>query len=102
VTLPIWGILLMRAVATITLVIFSIWIFSQPAFADKRVALVIGNSAYKNVNRLKNPANDAAAVVAMFKTAGFDSVDLRQDLNVVEMHALCASLATRRAMPMWQ
>jgi uncharacterized caspase-like protein len=75
----------MRAVATITLVIFSIWIFSQPAFADQRVALVIGNSAYKNVNRLKNPANDAAAVVAMFKTAGFDSVDLRQDLNVVEM-----------------
>jgi uncharacterized caspase-like protein len=55
------------------------------AHADKRVALVIGNSAYKNVNRLKNPANDAAAVVAMFKTAGFDSVDLRQDLNVVEM-----------------
>jgi Caspase domain len=55
------------------------------AYADKRVALVIGNSAYKNVNRLKNPANDAAAVVAMFKTAGFDAVDLRQDLNVVEM-----------------
>jgi uncharacterized caspase-like protein len=55
------------------------------AYADKRVALVIGNSAYKNVNRLKNPANDAAAVVAMLKTAGFDSVDLRQDLNVVEM-----------------
>ena len=52
---------------------------------DKRVALVIGNSAYKNVNRLKNPANDATAVVAMFKAAGFDSVDLRQDLNVVEM-----------------
>src|SRR5882724_3068232 len=75
----------MRTVATTILVIFSIWIFSQPAFADKRVALVIGNSAYKNVNRLKNPANDAAAVVAMFKTAGFDSVDLRQDLNVVEM-----------------
>ena len=55
------------------------------AHADKRVALVIGNSAYKNVNRLKNPANDAAAVVAMLKTAGFDSVDLRPDLNVVEM-----------------
>jgi uncharacterized caspase-like protein len=55
------------------------------AYAEKRVALVIGNSAYKNVNRLKNPANDAAAVVAMFKTAGFDLVDLRQDLNVVEM-----------------
>ena len=75
----------MRAVATTILAIFSIWIFSQPAFADKRVALVIGNSAYTNVNRLKNPANDAAAVVAMLKTAGFDAVDLRQDLNVAEM-----------------
>src|SRR6266702_2909534 len=75
----------MRAVATTILAIFSIWIFIQPAFADKRVALVIGNSAYTNVNRLKNPANDAAAVVAMLKTAGFDAVDLRQDLNVAEM-----------------
>ncbi len=37
------------------------------AHAEKRVALVIGNSAYKNVARLHNPANDAAAVVAMFK-----------------------------------
>ena len=55
------------------------------AYADKRVALVIGNSAYKNVNRLKNPANDAAAVVAMFKRAGFDSVDSKLDLNIVEM-----------------
>ena len=43
------------------------------AYAEKRVALVIGNSAYKNVTRLQNPANDAAAVVGMFKKAGFDS-----------------------------
>ncbi len=55
------------------------------AHADKRVALVIGNSGYKNVARLKNPVNDAAAVVAMFKKAGFDTVDSRLDLSVVEM-----------------
>jgi uncharacterized caspase-like protein len=55
------------------------------AYADKRVALVIGNSAYKNVGQLKNPANDAAAVVGMFKKAGFDSVDLKLDLSVVDM-----------------
>jgi len=29
------------------------------ALADKRVALVIGNSTYKNVGPLDNPANDA-------------------------------------------
>jgi uncharacterized caspase-like protein len=75
----------MRAIAAVVLAIWSTWLFTQPAFAEKRVALVIGNSAYKNVARLRNPANDAAAVVAMFKKAGFDAVDLRQDLNVVEM-----------------
>ena len=55
------------------------------AHAEQRVALVIANSAYKNVARLQNPANDAKAVVAMFKAAGFDSVDLRSDLNVADM-----------------
>ena len=55
------------------------------AYAEKRVALVIGNSAYKSVAKLKNPANDAGAVAGMFKRAGFDTVDSRLDLNVVEM-----------------
>src|SRR4051812_19842251 len=55
------------------------------AYADKRVALVIGNAAYRNVSALKNPANDAAAVVAMFKKAGFDSVDTRLNLTGPEM-----------------
>jgi uncharacterized caspase-like protein len=75
----------MRAIAAIVLAVWSTWLFSQPAFAEKRVALVIGNSAYKNVARLKNPANDAAAVVAMFKKAGFDSVDLRLDVSATDM-----------------
>lgn len=75
----------MRAIAAIVLAVWSTWLFSQPAFAEKRVALVIGNSAYKNVARLKNPANDAAAVVEMFKKAGFDSVDLRLDVSATDM-----------------
>ena len=33
-----------------------------PSFADKRVALVIGNSNYKNTPALTNPANDATDV----------------------------------------
>src|SRR6478672_1967754 len=75
----------MRAVRAIVFAVCSFWLFGQPALAEKRVALVIGNSAYKNVPRLQNPANDAAAVVAMFKGAGFDSVDAKLDLSVVEM-----------------
>ena len=34
-------------------------VFAGEARADKRVALVIGNSAYQNVARLDNPRNDA-------------------------------------------
>lgn len=65
--------------------VFSVWLGSGAAQAERRVALVIGNSAYKSVPRLTNPANDAALVAAMFKTAGFDVVDTRLDLNASEM-----------------
>jgi len=41
------------------------------AFAEKRVALVIGQSAYENAPRLPNPANDANAMAGLFKKAGF-------------------------------
>ena len=44
----------------------------SPAVADgKRVALVIGNSTYRNVPTLPNPANDAADVAAALNRLGF-------------------------------
>jgi len=46
-----------------------------PAAAEKRVALVIGNSAYENVPRLTNPSNDAADVAAKLKGLGFEVVE---------------------------
>src|SRR5712672_957331 len=55
------------------------------AFAEKRIALIIGNSAYKNVARLQNPANDAAAVADMFRSAGFETVESRLNLTVSEL-----------------
>lgn len=61
------------------------WLGTGAALAEKRVALVMGNSAYKNVARLANPANDAALVGGMFTKAGFDTVDVKLDLNVAEM-----------------
>jgi hypothetical protein len=48
------------------------------------VALVIGNSAYHNAATLPNTINDATAIATMFKNAGFDDVDMRQDLGVLE------------------
>ncbi|UWU90262.1 caspase family protein [Bradyrhizobium sp. CB1015] len=67
------------------LLIFATWLGTGSALAEKRVALVMGNSAYKHVARLANPANDAALVGGMFRKAGFDAVDIKLDLNGSEM-----------------
>lgn len=53
---------------------------SADASAEKRVALVIGNSAYQHAPRLANPSNDATAVAKLIKGIGFDVVDFRRDL----------------------
>jgi uncharacterized caspase-like protein len=57
---------------------------SDAARAERRVALVIGNSSYQNVARLDNPANDARSIAELFQKAGFDVVAPRLDLGVVE------------------
>ncbi|MBA3727059.1 MAG: caspase family protein [Armatimonadetes bacterium] len=75
----------MRALVGIVLMIFLVLLTGQPALADKRVALVIGNSAYRNVAKLENPVHDASAVAAMFKSAGFDSVESKLNLTVSEL-----------------
>jgi uncharacterized caspase-like protein len=58
---------------------------ANAAYAEKRVALVIGNSAYQNVVQLTNPANDAAVITEMFKKANFEIVESRRDLKNIEM-----------------
>lgn len=53
--------------------------------ADKRVALVIGISAYQNVSALPNPSNDASAVAALLKSSGFDVVETKRDVGIAEL-----------------
>lgn len=45
------------------------------ASADKRVAFVVGNGAYKNVAPLPNPSVDAKAMAATLRNVGFDVVE---------------------------
>lgn len=75
----------MRAFGGMVLAVWLILLAGQSALADKRVALVIGNASYRNVAKLSNPANDAAAVAAMFKAAGFDTVESKLNLTVSEL-----------------
>jgi uncharacterized caspase-like protein len=75
----------MRALLGTVLTVWLTLLLSQSAFAERRVALVIGNSSYQNVARLGNPANDATAMTETLKGAGFDLVETRRDLKTSEM-----------------
>src|ERR1700742_3045688 len=48
------------------LLFFSIWLMCGSAQAERRIALVMGNSAYKSAPRLSNPVNNAGLVGEMF------------------------------------
>ena len=51
--------------------------FANPAFAaaEKRVALVVGNSNYKEAIALINPRNDAQDMAATLKDVGFEVIE---------------------------
>jgi uncharacterized caspase-like protein len=68
---------------------------TEPAFAEKRVALVLGNSAYQNVAPLANPVNDSAKIASTLKDAGFDVVDSRRDLPAAETRRALRDFADR-------
>lgn len=67
--------------------------FLQPAFADRRLALVIGNSGYLNVPSLPNPGNDANDMSAKLAALGF-TVTKGVDLNYQDMRKTIRSFVT--------
>jgi len=46
----------------------------SPPDSGLRVALVIGNGAYRSIERLANPVNDAVAIAARLEALGFELV----------------------------
>jgi hypothetical protein len=58
---------------------------SIPGVAAKRVALIIGNSAYEKVGQLPNPSRDAAVMGELMRQAGFDSVEVKTDLGIAAL-----------------
>jgi tetratricopeptide (TPR) repeat protein len=66
-----------------THVLASTGIVSKPS---KRVALIIGNSEYRNVASLQNAARDADTVAAALRKAGFQTVSLDMNLTREKMY----------------
>jgi hypothetical protein len=63
-----------------------------PSFADKRVALVIGNGAYTHTPILTNPPNDAKDVAQALASIGFE-VTLKLEVEKRQMDQVIAQFA---------
>ena len=72
---------------------------SLQAHAYKRVALVIGNSAYQNVRKAAQSRRDASAIAEMFKKAGFDVVALQQNVGNLDFKRAVRKFEEAPAMP---
>jgi tetratricopeptide (TPR) repeat protein len=78
-------------VAVATPVVAPARVQATAAKAGRRVALVIGNSAYTSVSVLPNPQRDAEKVSATLRAIGFDTVTVAADAT---RDALMAGLKT--------
>ncbi|MGJ5071927.1 caspase family protein [Bradyrhizobium oligotrophicum] len=60
---------------TVALSLLCVVLTAEAAKADRRVAFVVGNGAYKSVAQLPNPPVDAKAMAATLRNVGFDVVE---------------------------
>ena len=67
-----------------------------PAFGENRLALVIGQSAYRSVPALPNPANDAKAVTQLLTDSGFE-VSTASDLSQNQIRETVSEFAGKVA-----
>jgi hypothetical protein len=69
-------------------------LMSQTASAENRVALVIGNSAYRSVGKLENPVNDATAMTQVLSSAGFEVISA-SNLTQSDMRRAISEFSTK-------
>lgn len=63
----------MRAIASLTCAFAFLLAVPSPTRADTRVALVVGNEAYRQMPVLNNPVRDATDVAKVLTSLGFDT-----------------------------
>ena len=76
----------MSAVARMVVAMLFLLALCAVSVAERRVALVIGNSAYAHTSVLANPLNDAADIAAAFERLGF-AVTRLENAGWVEMRS---------------
>ncbi|HEX4410153.1 MAG TPA: caspase family protein [Xanthobacteraceae bacterium] len=66
---------------------------ADAARAERRVALVVGNSAYRNAPALPRARINAEAMAAMFRQSGFDVVEVETDIGALQFNKALAKFA---------
>lgn len=76
---------------------FMLSIFLSYAQEEKRLALVIGNCKYNNIqfNELKNCGNDAEDIASKLKSLGFTVIGPKTDTNKQELKEVIADFASK-------
>src|SRR4051794_30447300 len=62
------------AAAVLISLVFLLLAIVPSLAAERRVALVLGNSEYSSLPELKNPTNDTAEVAKVLRRAGFEVI----------------------------
>ena len=71
------------------------WLFlATSAFAENRLALVIGNDDYQHIDKLQKAKADAKAYAAVLREKGF-SVQEGYDLSILDMSGAVADFVAR-------
>ncbi|MBK5959595.1 peptidase [Rhodoplanes elegans] len=84
----------LRLVACAFAAILLATVAASDARAERRVAFVVGNGAYKSVDPLPNPAIDAKAIAGLLRNAGFEVVegtDLGRDAMTAKLRDFALS-----------
>jgi len=73
-----------RIILSLVMTVLALSVLITSALAEKRVALIIGNSAYSHAAKLANPRNDASDISAALKRLNFEVIT-GLDLNKQDM-----------------
>jgi len=73
----------------------------SPVGQGKRIALIIGNSAYRSVNALRNPEADSKIVAEEFRRLGFAEVIEKHDLSLADLSSELKSFGDKAEDADW-
>lgn len=84
----------MRVIASVLLLALAVLWGPASAGAETRVALVMGNSAYRHTAKLSNPVNDASLIASILRRQDFE-VLLHLDLDFKSMRRAIKAFTTK-------